>query len=144
MEAICVPWPSSSRGDREEAARTLSAPKPSTNHRAPTSLASQPPASQSAPPTQSPWNARGARPSPGTGAKSGLSGEIPESTMPITVPAPPRLAPGPAGTPGGPALPASRRTEFFSTRATPGSAASSAACAAVSRTATPLSAVVQR
>ena len=67
---------------------------------------------QSAPPTQAPRKPRGARPSPGTAANSGLSGQMPESTKPITVPAPPRLGRARRAPPAAPALPARRRTAF--------------------------------
>ena len=57
----------------------MPAPKPSTYHRAPTTLRLQVSGPHSAPAWQVPWKPRGCRPRPGTPANSGLSGHRPES-----------------------------------------------------------------
>ena len=64
IEAIWVPCPLSSRGDRDEVLRTLSAPKPVTNQRAPTSLRLQSSACQPPPTSHSPRKLSRARPEP--------------------------------------------------------------------------------
>ena len=91
--------PSGCRGRRSRAARgsavlrRLSSPKPSTNHRAATTLASQSSASQPSPVWQLPEKPRGSLPSGTAAANSGLSGASPVSITPTTVPAPPRRGP---------------------------------------------------
>ena len=117
-----MPWPSSSRADSDSEERMRSAPKPSTNQRAPTTLRLQSEADQPSASLQAPVKPRGSAPSPGTSAKAGESGAMPESTTPTTTPAPPRRR-GLSAAPRTAAIdvrPASGRTVSASTVAMPG------------------------
>ena len=89
-EETWVPWPSTSWADSDSDDRMRSAPKPSTNQRAPTILRVQSSAVQPSPSAHAPANSCGSGPRPGTSAKAGDSVAMPESTTPITTPAPPR------------------------------------------------------
>ena len=144
---MAVPWPSSSCGDMDEAARTASAPKPSTNQSPATTLPLQVAGPQSSASAQTPPKPAGAGPRPGTEEKTGPSGSRPVSTRPMTTPCPPRVrAEGlsPAALASASSAAASGRTLLVSTMATPGVAPSRVAWSGVSSTATPLRAVVQR
>ena len=141
-----MPCPSASRGDSDSDDLTRSAPKPSTYQRAPTILRVQSSAVQPSPSAHAPAKPSGSAPRPGTSANAGDSGAMPESTTPITTPAPPRrrgLAAAPR-TAANDVRPAIGRMESASTEATPGWSTRAVSWASVRRTAKPLSAVVQR
>src|SRR5688572_6593768 len=151
--AVCEPWLSSSRGDRDSAG---SLSPLSLYQRAPITLLLHD-TGLVCPGSHTPWNLPAITPASGRGsdsaAKLGLSGQKPVSMTPTTTPRPalrslpncfcqaPPLPSRPRNF--GVEMVSSGRTSFFHTLTTPGVLASLAACTPVSCAPKPLRATVR-
>src|SRR5690606_40767984 len=91
-DALCVPCPVVSRGESSSLLATWPAPNASTNQSGATTLVVQKLA-PAAPVRHPPRKPAGRGSTAVSGAKAGLRGHRPESTEPMTTPAPARSAP---------------------------------------------------